>query len=156
MNFLRKCTNNLNYFIPNHKNNTKNLYLLNKSFIKGFFKTKNNDDDFTEEKYKILQIEYYEQSNRLELMSNKFDEISEAYINKVKESEQIKLRYEKEILITKEYAISKFAKDTLDVFDNFGRAMVILEGKEFSSLPKEKKVELFRDLVEGKLLLFII
>lgn len=124
-------------------------------------KEENSDEDATDErvennsameKYKQLKTLYTEQSHKLETTRKKFEEIRQAYLNNVQETNDIKLRYEKEIANTKEFAITKFAKDILDVHDNFGRAMATLEGKEFQTLSAEDQIELFNNFVEGNFL----
>eukprot|EP01022_Parablepharisma_sp_SALTPOND_P026652 TRINITY_DN64551_c0_g1_i1.p3 TRINITY_DN64551_c0_g1~~TRINITY_DN64551_c0_g1_i1.p3 ORF type:complete len:208 (-),score=24.37 TRINITY_DN64551_c0_g1_i1:1132-1755(-) len=56
-----------------------------------------------------------------------------------------------EIEQTKEYAITKFAKDLLDVQDNFKRALDSVSPKELEKHAKdpEAKIELYTKLVEG-------
>ena len=56
-----------------------------------------------------------------------------------------------EIDQTKEYAITKFAKDLLDVQDNFKRALGSISPKEFEKIGNnaEAKLKLYSDFAQG-------
>jgi molecular chaperone GrpE (heat shock protein) len=105
------------------------------------------------EKYKELKTLYNEQELKLEQTRKKFHEIKELYLKNVDEIDAIKLRSDREIKNSKDYAITKFAKDLLDVHDNFGRALGVISDKDFKSLTEEEKVETFDSFVEGKLII---
>ena len=67
-----------------------------------------------------------------------------------KEIDSIKIRSDREIKNMKEYAITKFAKDVLDVHDNFTRALIVIGEKEYSKLSEVEKNEIFKVFVEGR------
>jgi molecular chaperone GrpE len=102
-----------------------------------------------DEKYKELQELYNDQTHKYEILKKKFEEIRLAYLNNKTETEQIQQRHQKEIDNTKIFAISKFAKDILDVHDNFGRAMDSIEPAEFKNLSEQDKIEAFNTFLEG-------
>ena len=101
------------------------------------------------EKYKELKTLYNEQEQNLEQTRKKFHEIKELYLKNIEEIDAIKFRSDREIKNSKDYAITKFAKDLLDVHDNFGRALGYISEKDFKSLPEEEKIETFDDFVNG-------
>lgn len=115
---------------------------------------KNNGNDEEErslsEKYKELKTLYNEQEQKLDQVKKKFHEIKDLYLKGVEEIDAIKLRNDREIKNTKDYAITKFAKDLLDVHDNFTRALGVISDKDFSTLSEEEKNETFNCFVEGK------
>ena len=118
-------------------------------------KTKASQEDTEEnqlakEKYKELKALYNEQQHKMDLLKKKFEDLRQAYLNNVEESEQIKIRNDREVSNTKEFAISKFAKDLLDVHDNFSRAMESIADKDIKLLSEEEKVETFNNFLEGK------
>ena len=102
------------------------------------------------EKYKELKTLYLDQEQKLDQVKKKFHEIKDLYLKNIDEIDAIKLRSEREIKNTKEYAISKFAKDLLDVHDNFSRALSIIADKDYSKLNEEEKIETFNIFLEGK------
>ena len=93
---------------------------------------------------------YNEQEIKLDQTKKKFHEIKDLYLKNVDEIDLIKLRSDREIKNSKEYAITKFAKDLLDVHDNFSRALGVISDKDFKTLPEEEKTETFDSFVEGK------
>lgn len=107
------------------------------------------ESSITNEKYKELREMYADQTKKMEQLKKKFEELRNAYLSNVDETEQIKKRNEREVANTKEFAISKFAKDMLDVHDNFDRAFNAIGEKEFSSLSEEEKNEIFNNFLEG-------
>lgn len=113
-----------------------------------------SDDDVNpdniQEKYLELKNLYKKQSTKLNTFHEKFEELRAVYLSNVEETEQIKVRSNREIAQTKEFAISKFAKDLLDVHDNFQRAMDSVADKEFSSLSEQEKNETYKNFLEGK------
>lgn len=151
----------LNFYTKNF-----NMRFINPN-LKRFFSTKEEDKSsdskneeavsgeeetekkITHQKYVELKTLYEEQGHKLELLRKKFEEIRKLYMENIDETEKIKARYTKEIAQTKDFAITKFAKDLLDVHDNFSRALSLLEGKEFDKLSNEEKTELFEGFVEG-------
>ena len=116
-------------------------------------KTENKEDASNvtlNEKYKELKTLYNEQEIKLEKRKKKFHEIKNLYIKNIDEIDAIKLRSDREIKNSKEYAITKFAKDLLDVHDNFTRALGVISDKDFKTLSEEEKIETFDSFVEGK------
>jgi len=109
----------------------------------------NESDKSLNEKYKELKSLFNEQEQKLDQVKKKFHEIKDLYLKGIEEIDAIKLRNEREIKNTKEYAITKFAKDLLDVHDNFTRALNVLEEKDFKTLSPEEKDETFKMFVEG-------
>jgi molecular chaperone GrpE len=103
----------------------------------------------TRNKYHELKKLYNETEEKLTTTRTKFDELRRAFLENNKEIEAIKIRNEREIKNTKEFAISKFAKDLLDVHDNFERALSFIGDKKFSELNDEEKEELFNNFIEG-------
>jgi molecular chaperone GrpE (heat shock protein) len=113
--------------------------------------TKNDkEDSIAQEKYKELKILYNEQNAKMETLKKKFEDVRNAYLSNVEETEQIKKRNERELANAKEYAISKFAKDLLDVYDNFNRAMNSVADKDFDKISEAEKVETYKNFLEGK------
>lgn len=107
------------------------------------------EDSITKEKYKELKTLYNEQESKLEVIKKKFEDVRKAYLDNVSETEQIKVRYDREVANTKEFAITKFAKDILDVHDNFERAMDSIKDKDFKNLNEQEKVQTFQIFQEG-------
>jgi molecular chaperone GrpE (heat shock protein) len=105
----------------------------------------------TAQKYKELKELYSEQSHKMEALRKKFEEVRSLYLDNVSETEQIKVRYDREIANTKEFAISKFAKDLLEVHDNFDRALSMVHEKDFTKLTDEEQEEIYNSFVEGKI-----
>jgi len=103
------------------------------------------------EKYKELKTLFNEQEQKLDQARKKFHEMKDLYLKGIEEIDAIKLRNEREIKNTKDYAISKFAKDLLDVHDNFTRALNVISDKDFKSISSEEKDETFAMFVEGKI-----
>lgn len=108
------------------------------------------------EKYKELKTLYNEQEVKLEQTRKKFHEIKDLYLKNIDEIDAIKLRMDREIKNSKDYAITKFAKDLLDVHDNFTRALGVISDKDFKDLTEEEKNESFESFVEGKDIIFYI
>ena len=113
-------------------------------------KTEQESDKALNEKYKELKTLYNEQEQKLDLVKKKFHEIKDLYLKGIDEVDAIKLRNEREIKNTKDYAITKFAKEMLDVHDNFTRALSVVGEKDFKTLTDEGKDETFTMFVEGK------
>ena len=102
-------------------------------------------------KYQELKESYTDLSNKYEVIKKKFEDVRRAYLENQQETTQIIQRNEKEVNNAKVYAISKFAKDLLDVHDNFGRAMNSIEPAEFKNLSEEEKVQAFNTFLEGNI-----
>ena len=93
---------------------------------------------------------YNDQLKSSEALKKKFEDLRKAYLDNVQDTEQIKVRSDREIALTKEYAITKFSKDILEVCDNFERALNSLNGIEYDKLSEQEKVETHNTFLEGK------
>lgn len=87
---------------------------------------------------------YDDQEKKLSTARTKFDELRRAFLNNQEETKRILERNKTELAKTKDFAITSFAKDLLDVHDNFERAVNSLNTD--SELTAEQKLEIF---VEG-------
>lgn len=87
-------------------------------------------------KYNTLKELYDDSESNLAKARTKFDELRKAFIENQTDLERIRKRSETEIANSKEFSITKFAKDMLDVFDNFDRAL-----NSISDLKTDKKVQ---------------
>ena len=115
--------------------------------------SENSDEDYENPKerelYANLEELYREQNDKLEFAKDKFIDLKAAYIQKKTELVNLKARSEKEIETNKDYAITKFVKDLLDVSDNFDRASDSVKEIDYSKLTDEEKIKTFKDLAEG-------
>lgn len=87
-------------------------------------------------KYNSLKELYDDSESNLAKARTKFDELRKAFIENQADLDRIRKRSETEIANSKEFSITKFAKDMLDVFDNFDRAL-----NSISDLKTDKKVQ---------------
>lgn len=113
---------------------------------------KTKEETKTKEKGYALELrdQLNESEKKLEQTRKKFDDLRKAFLDNVQETEAIKVRYDREINLTKEYAITKFAKDMLDVADNFHRAMdSVGTEQDFKELSEEDKLNTFKNFLEG-------
>lgn len=108
------------------------------------------DEALKKEELKELKNMYNDQLKASEILKKKFEDVRKAYLDNVQETEQIKIRSDREIAQTKDYAITKFSKDILEVCDNFDRALNSLNGVEFQTLKEEEKLEIHNTFLEGK------
>lgn len=142
---------NNNLFNKKHFNSKKvNKENCKKKIKKDENKPEDESKETLEEKYKELKELYHEQEAKLEQTRNKFYEIKNLYLKNLEEIDSIKIRSDREIKNMKEYAITKFAKDVLDVHDNFTRALIVIGEKEYSKLSEVEKNEIFKVFVEGR------
>lgn len=160
-------TNTLAFSIFNKKN-TFSIIKLNKYNISSNDKTAetkqedeaeniNKDKQKKEQKVEEVSItkfnELKSQYNDLTVKSGQYkerlEEITRHLEESLKEKDLIKNRLEKENSNSKLYAISKFAKDILDVCDNFDRAHQSVQDKDFANIPDEEKKEMYLSFVEG-------
>jgi molecular chaperone GrpE (heat shock protein) len=135
--------------IDNNKSNTESNKTSNKNQQEHKTEKESNSNSNLQEKYRELTNIYEEQNRKMDNYRKKFEEVKKAYLENKEEMDQIKIRYEREISNTKEYSISKFAKDLLDVHDNFNRAMQSIQDVDFKSLSKEEQIQLFETFIEG-------
>lgn len=113
-------------------------------------KEDSDEEALKKEEYKELKNMYNDQLKASEQLKKKFEDVRKAYLDNVQETEQIKIRYDREVAQTKDYAITKFSKDILDVCDNFERALNSLNGVEFEKLKEEEKIDIHVTFLEGK------
>lgn len=112
---------------------------------------KNSGNDVFQRKYNELNEEMKSLNAELDSYRQKHSKVSKAYLANKEETELIKKRYEKEVANTKEFAITKFAKDVLDIHDNFGRALGSIKDHDFSAISSEEKNDVFNSFLEGKM-----
>lgn len=93
-----------------------------------------------------IKKQYIEQLKKTDDYKKKFEQMRKIYLDSVSETENIKKRQKREIQNVKEFAISKFAKDLLEVHDNFSRAMSTINDMSDLEVDKEKMIH---SLVEG-------
>lgn len=79
-------------------------------------------DKLSKEDLKQIKNLIKEQETEIEKLKEQVKTLKEKYIYQVAENDNTVKRYKKEIQSTGDYAISKFAKDLLDVRDNLERA----------------------------------
>lgn len=111
-----------------------------------------DDEEILKKELKELKNMYNDQLKASEALKKKFEDLRKAYLDNVQETEQIKVRYDREIGLTKDYAITKFSKDILEVCDNFDRALNSLNGVEFDKLTEQEKVDSHNTFLEGKII----
>ncbi len=108
------------------------------------------EDKKIKQKFNNLKDLYQDQASKLEFTKVKYLELIEVYNKKKEEAVNIKLRAAKEIAAGKDYAISKYAKDILDVSDNFTRALDSISQIQFDKSSEEDKMKTYNDFAEGK------
>lgn len=101
------------------------------------------------QKYNELNALYEDSEANLEKARMKFDELRKAYIEMQADIDRIRKRSETDIANAKEFSITKFAKDTLEVYDNFDRALSSLKAIESSEIDLQEKLRLYSDFTEG-------
>lgn len=93
-----------------------------------------------------LKKQYEEQLKKTDQFKLKFEQMRKIYLDMVQEMEHMKKRHIKEVNNVKEFAISKFAKDLLEVHDNFERAMSIVKNMDDNDIDKDQMMSSF---IEG-------
>jgi len=93
-------------------------------------KKEKTEDVVSIKKYNELKTLLNESEDNLNKARTKFDELRKAYLDSQHDLERIRKRSETEIANAKEFSISKFAKDILDVYDNFERALDTIKPNE--------------------------
>jgi molecular chaperone GrpE len=112
--------------------------------------TLNNEQMITLKKYNLLKELYEDSENNLTKARSKFDELRKAYVESQSDIERIRKRSEIEIAQAKEFSVTKFAKDMLDVYDNFERALQSIKHLEQNSqISNEEKIEQYKTFAEG-------
>lgn len=110
--------------------------------------TEEKEDTISLKKYNLLKELYEDSESNLEKARSKFDELRKGYISTQSDLERIRKRSEIEIAQAKEFAITKFAKDILDVYDNFERALASIKEVD-SSESAEDKIQTYKNFSEG-------
>lgn len=116
--------------------------------------TSSSDEDtaagLSKEDIKEIKKLIQEQENEIEKLKDQTKQLKEKLVYQLAENDNTVKRYLKEIDNTKEFAISKFAKDLLDVRDNLERStdfMKKLNIKEENDVERLK--ELFEEILKG-------
>lgn len=111
------------------------------------------EETVTLKKYNELKTLFNESEDNLKKARTKFDELRKAYIDMQQDLDRVRKRSETEVANAKDFAISKFAKDLLDVHDNFSRALESLDNMDKSDNEEENTIEnklkIHEDFVEG-------
>lgn len=110
-------------------------------------KEENKEESISLSKYNHLKELYDDSENNLSRIRTKFDELRKAYLENQSDLERIRKRSELEVSQAKEYSITKFAKDLLDVYDNFERALDSI--KNIKNEEAQEKIKNFENFTEG-------
>lgn len=110
-------------------------------------KETNKEETISLSKYNHLKELYDDSENNLSRIRTKFDELRKAYLENQSDLERIRKRSELEVSQAKEYSITKFAKDLLDVYDNFERALDSI--KNIKNEETQEKIKNFETFTEG-------
>ena len=108
-------------------------------------------------KYNNLKELYEDSESNLQKARTKFDDLRKAFIENQADLERIRKRSEVEVSNAKEFAITKFAKDLLDVHDNFDRALyfikdINLNDSTISDENLNESIKKYKDFSEGILM----
>ncbi len=117
------------------------------------------------EKYTHTSNLLKDSEENLSKARTKFDELRKMYLELQHDYDRLKKRSEQEVSNAKDFAITKFAKDLLEVTDNFQRALNYLEElkndnknneQENSNKPETEKLkiklDIYNDFSEGVLI----
>lgn len=110
---------------------------------------KNEEQTVPFKKYNELKALYDDSEANLEKARYKFDELRKAYNESIADIDRIRKRSETEVASAKEFSITKFAKDTLEVYDNFDRALSSLKSLDNTEITAEEKLKIYSDFTEG-------
>jgi len=100
-------------------------------------------------KFKDLEESLKAMSKKAEEYQKKVDELEKGNKFHSEQEEGLKNRLENESIHVRDYAISEFAKELLEVCDNFDRAIDSTKKKDFKSIKDDEKYELLKSLVDG-------
>lgn len=128
--------------------------------------TKTKDTDTVSlEKYNHINNLLKDSEENLSKARTKFDDLRKMYLELQHDYDRLKKRSEQEVSNAKDFAITKFAKDLLEVTDNFQRALNYLEELKTDNKNNEKenenktqeeklqiKLDLYNDFSEGVLI----
>lgn len=114
------------------------------------------------EKYNHINNLLKDSEENLSKARTKFDDLRKMYLELQHDYDRLKKRSEQEVSNAKDFAITKFAKDLLEVTDNFQRALNYLEELKTDNKNNEKenenktqeeklqiKLDLYNDFSEG-------
>ena len=107
------------------------------------------DEEVPLSKYTEMKHNYRDIVVKAEQYKTKLDELTRILEENLQEKELIKGRLEKENVNAKHYAVTKLAKDILDVCDNFERAIKSAQEKDFKTIDDVEKKEIYTSFVEG-------
>lgn len=100
-------------------------------------------------KFKELEESFKLMSKKAEEYKKKVEELEKAGKFHSEQEEGLKNRLENENIQIRDYAISEFAKELLDVCDNFDRAIKTTKERDYTNIKDNEKYELLKGLVEG-------
>jgi len=135
----------------NNKEKTKDLKEEENEKYK-IDKNSNKNEMALNEKYRELRELYEEQEQNLDQIKNKFNEIKNLYLKGIEEIDCIKIKNNREIKNLKEHEITKFAKDLLNVHDDFKKALNVIAEKDFKNLSNKEKDEIFAIFVKVRVI----
>ena len=102
-----------------------------------------------EEQIKDRESSMKATNEELSDIREKFNKVKKAYLEKTEEYDLYVGRTKKEVDNAKVFSISKFAKEILDVHDNFSRALATVEKIDFKHFTQDEKTRSFEQLLEG-------
>jgi len=82
--------------------------------------------------------------DRIEVLGTQLDDLRDRLLRAVADADNTRKRADKEVKDTRDYAVSSFAKDMLDVADNLSRALATVDETAMADAPEE-----FKNLVDG-------
>ncbi|OMJ73925.1 hypothetical protein SteCoe_27267 [Stentor coeruleus] len=109
---------------------------------RGFWGRQQMDEGETEKKYDMEMKDFDDRVRRLEIQSLWYKDL---YAKAVDEQENMRKRLSKEIENAPSYAITKFAKEMLEVGDNLSRALENTKEEDINKDPEKT----LKDLLEG-------
>ena len=101
------------------------------------------------EKYKFLEENYKELLGKSEDYNKKFELLQQVNLDNSDEMDNLKSRLELENVNVRNFGISDFAKDLLEISDDFERANKISKEINFSNLNYDEINTKFESFVEG-------
>lgn len=125
----------------------------------------NKGNSISKKDYDELNTLYKDTEEHLSKARIKFDELRKAYLTLQSDLERLRKRSEIDVANAKDFAITKFAKDIIEIYDNFERALEYLkplnkleeESNEKSNNENEEllisnKIKIYQDFAEGVLM----
>ncbi|MBJ3776839.1 nucleotide exchange factor GrpE [Acuticoccus mangrovi] len=77
--------------------------------------------------------------DQLEELRREYDEMRQSMLRALAETENVRRRAQRDVSDARQYAVTSFARDLLNVADNFKRAMQAAEGIDDGQIPAELK-----------------